>query len=152
VRAGWSFRSLMLVCPLLASCAAPPPSDAPQTQLRLRKEVVSPMLSHDDAKLSIDGDRAVIEVDRRRGIGSASVSLVNGTWPRRVVVRFEGFTSLESFEARSIDAQGNVLWRWPGGRPPYERFGDAIEVLLPQAALPAGATTIELSWIDAYRG
>jgi hypothetical protein len=145
---------LVLLAVLLTGCAAPPPkepvSDLPR--LELREEVVSPILSHDSAELRLEPNRAVIQVARRRGIGSAKLSLIGGAWPSRVVVRLEGFTSLESFEARSIDAYGNVLWRWPGGRPPYERVGGAIEVLLPQAALAPGVTTLELSWVDAYRG
>ena len=106
--------------------------------------------------------KGVIDVRSQFGIGSGTIHLVRGSWPREMVVRLylgglEGFNlsngtssvSREDMQVRMMDKDGNSL---PGKYLPKEHAKQGYyEVQLPAQLLGKGVTMLEMSWVDFYR-
>ena len=113
------------------------------------------------------------------GIGGGAINLVEGRWPKKVVIRLH-LTGLEGFgvtiggktfsgsyhgenfpsgkdrlQTRMLDAKGNLLkGRYllkSTGPNSSKRIIGYYEAELPQSALKSGAKKIDLSWVDFYR-
>jgi hypothetical protein len=121
--------------------------------------------------------RTIIQISHAFGIGSATISLKSGHWPRTIVLRFQydqtrGFSMLENLEITTTRLQlyGNPIiseklsFRLPDAAGIFpkgdvvagemnvwvEQRNRAMEVTLP-AHLFTGSQTVKLAWIDAYR-
>jgi len=138
--------------------------------------------SHDglrQIKATLGKDSVVFDVTDQVGIGGGVINLVEGQWPKKVLIRLH-LTGLEGFgvtvgggifsgpyhgenfpsdkdrlQTRMLDLKGNPL----KGRyllkftPPnsQKRIAGYYEAEVPQLALISGAKKIDLSWIDFYR-
>jgi hypothetical protein len=111
------------------------------------------------------------------GIGSATILLTSGHWPKNVTLRFQhgkgrGFRRLEGFDLTTAYLQvrsgmhhsGKMPFYFPDANGMYETSespagemnilvkerNGAMEVTLP-ANLFVGSKDVKIAWIDAYR-
>ncbi|MFP6751133.1 MAG: hypothetical protein VB855_05625 [Pirellulaceae bacterium] len=143
-----------------ASCATLSFAGGPEFRLDYKKKGI-----HDLPNLiefTASKRKAVIDVRSQFGIGSGSIHLVRGNWPREMVVRLhlgglEGFnvsngtTSVmkEQMQVKMLDKDGKPL---PGKYLLKDQAkGGYYEVQLPAQLLGKGVTTLEMSWVDFYR-
>ena len=138
--------------------------------------------SHDglrQIKATLGKDSVVFDVTDQIGIGGGAINLVEGRWPKKVVLRLH-LTGLEGFgvkvggeifsgsyhgenftprkdrlQTRMLDAKGNLLkGRYllkSTGPNSQKRIIGYYEAQVPQSALKSGAKKIDLSWVDFYR-
>ena len=144
---------------------------------RFEVEVHKSKSGHDllrEVHLKLAGDTVVFEVTDRFGIGSATVRLVEGAWPEKVLVRYhlgglegasatvDGKLLLDSFEdsrgalgVRMLDKKGRPL----AGKYLLKTDVDGnvwlkegyYEARIPRIALGDDARELKLTWIDFYR-
>jgi hypothetical protein len=136
----------------------------------------------DQIKVKIEGDTATVDVSSQSGIGGATVTLTKGRWPTTVILRLHlsGLESLAVSNGK-VKLTGSVLShsgntkrlylteegkdgeREPGteikvldaaGKPVkgLPDKGGYFEIKLPKALLDGGPKSLELGWIDFYRG
>lgn len=138
--------------------------------------------SHDglrQIKATLGKDSVVFDVTDQIGIGGGAINLIEGRWPKKVVIRLH-LTGLEGFgvtvggeifsgsyhgenftprkdrlQTRMLDAKGNLLkGRYllkSTGPNSQKRIVGYYEAQVPQSALKSGAKKIDLSWVDFYR-
>jgi hypothetical protein len=165
---------ILTVTALTAIAFAPAPLPPRSVPPRLSCEAASA----DVVTASADARQAVIVIARKFGIGSATVTLESGEWPRRVRVVFRGFSNLESLELRHGDLELHaclanspmvfVARKQKGGGFRYsskpekafevpvtlhghDRETWLITADLPPAFLTKEDRTLNLSWLDVYR-
>ena len=129
----------------------------------------------DDLSVSNAGETAIFDVRSQSGIGSATIELVAGTAPRKILVRLH-LSGLEEFRLlyentviavsisnrdigsvseRSISPDGkeepiepdSPLWMDTRVVPDQEYF----EITLPEDLLNDGRRSFSMRWIDFYR-
>jgi len=136
----------------------------------------------DRIKVRVEGDMATLDVTSPSGIGGATVTLTKGKWPTTVILRLHlsGLESFAVSNGK-IKLTGSVLShsgetkrlylteianggeREPGtqinvfdaqGRPArgLPDKGGYFEIRLPKALLDGQPKSLELGWIDFYRG
>ncbi len=136
---------------------------------RFEVEVHKPKNGHDllrEVRLSLSGDAVVFEVIDKFGIGSATVRLIEGSWPGKVLVRYH----LRGLEGASATVDGKLLLDSrkdsrgalgvrmldKKGRPLEGKYllkkSGYYEARIPREALADGARELKLSWVDFYRG
>ena len=135
---------------------------------RFEVKVHKPKNGHDlprEVRPTIAGATVVFDVTDRFGIGSATVRLVEGSWPEKVLVRYhlgglegvsatvDGKLLLDSRDdprgalgVRMLDKKGRPL----EGKYLLKKDG-YYEVRIPRAALAGGARELKLTWVDFYR-
>ncbi len=130
-------------------------------------------------KSTLDKGSVVFDVAEQSGIGGGTISLIEGQWPEKVLIRIH-LAGLEGFEVtvggktfsgayhgenfpsrkdrlqiRMLDAEGNPLkGRYLlkfTGPDSQERIVGYYEAEVPQMALKTGAKKIDLSWVDFFR-
>jgi acetyl esterase/lipase len=136
----------------------------------------------DHIKVNVEKGVAIIDVMSQSGIGSGAIGLASGTWPTTVVLRLHlrslesvavssgriklsgsvlshsGNTKRLSLieegregerepgtEIKVLDAAGKPIQGLPGK-------GGYFEITLPTVLLEGEPTSLELRWIDFYRG
>ena len=132
----------------------------------------------DSIAVKTDDKRTVFVVTSASGIGSATVALTAGQWPKHIALRFEypkdrGFDLLEGFSMttarlriqgaarpgqskmpfRLLDGQGKSdAGEAPAGElnAVVERNQGGLEIILP-ANLFIGSKEVKFGWIDFYR-
>jgi len=119
-------------------------------------------------KVSHQADTTVFHVADQFGIGNATIKLVTGKWPAKVLVRLhlgglEGFSltagdkvlSRSDLQVRMLDAKGKALpGRYllkPTDANASKRVAGYYEVELPAMLLTATVKEVKLSWVDFYR-
>jgi len=135
---------------------------------RFEVKVHKPKNGHDlprEIRTTLAGDTVIFDVTDRFGIGSATVRLVEGAWPGKVLVRYhlgglEGVSATVDGKAL-LDARGDphealgVRMLDKKGRPLEGKYllkkEGYYEARIPPEALAGGAREIKLTWIDFYR-
>ena len=133
----------------------------PEFKLDYKKKGVHDLPNQIDVTAS--KRKAVIDIRSQFGIGSGTVHLVRGNWPREIVVRLhlgglEGFdvsngttsVSKSDMQVKMVDKDGKPL----AGKYllKEQAKGAYYEVELPAQLLGKGVTTLKMSWVDFYRG
>lgn len=140
---------------------------APRFDFQLKK-------AEDAVKPVVTGDRVVFEITNKSGIGAAEITLVEGAWPKQVVLRFvDASEYLEHFEASNgaLTLQGS-LRQYPKTTLLFDRAGKLVtdskqaalimtlqhdakqrvkEVTLPPGFCTKDTKTLRVDWIDAFR-
>ena len=143
-----------------ASCATLSFAGGPEFRLDYKKKGVHDLPNQ--IEVTASRRKAVIDIRSQFGIGSGTIHLVRGNWPREMSVRLylgglEGFNisngtssvSREDMQVRMMDKDGNSL---PGKYLPKEHAKQGYyEVQLPAQLLGKGVTMLEMSWVDFYR-
>jgi hypothetical protein len=175
--------ALLILSGLLA-CAVSPPGTADETPSGNVEETpsvpeyqVAAVKAEDSVALKSEGERLVISVQSKSGIGGATVRLVEGVWPDVIVMRFryvtgDKFRGLEGFSVMTgklgvSSFLGNpvkpALCRLHrnGWIDEKSRVGaieleiadkeDCIEVILPVSSLGEDAKSLKFTWVDQYR-
>jgi len=130
-------------------------------------------------KATLGNDSVVFDVTDQFGIGGGAINLVEGQWPKKVLIRLH-LTGLEGFgvtvggeifsgsyhegnlpprkdrlQTRMLDAKGNPLkGRYllkATGPNASKRIIGYYEAEVPQSVFKSGAKKIDLSWVDFYR-
>ena len=144
-----------------ACCATLSLAGGPEFRLDYKKKGVHDLPNQ--IKVTATRRKGVIDIRSQFGIGSGTIHLVRGSWPRELIVRLylgglEGFNisngtstvSREDLIIRMIGKDGKPL---PGKYLPREEVRQGYyEVPLPARFLGKGVTTLEISWVDFYRG
>ena len=136
---------------------------------RFKVTVHKPKNGHDllrEVRVTLIGDTVVFNVTDRFGIGSATVRLLEGAWPQKVLVRYH----LGGLEGASATVDGKLLLdsrkdpRGALGGRRLDKKGRPLEgkyllkkegyyeARIPPKALSGGARELKLTWIDFYRG
>ena len=130
-------------------------------------------------KATLSKDSVVFDVTDQFGIGGGVINLVEGSWPKKVLIRLhltglEGFrTTIEGktftgsyhgentpprkdrLQTRMLDAKGNPLkgrYLLKSTAPnASKRIIGYYEAEVPQSVFKSGAKKIDLSWVDFYR-
>jgi len=135
----------------------------------------------DQIKVKIDGDSTTLDVFSPSGIGGATITLTQGPWPKTVVLRLH-LRGLEYFTASSgkfkltgsvLSHSGNTKRFYLGedgkkepqpestikvfnaaGKPVEGLPGEGgyFEFTVPRPLLEGEPKSLELGWIDFYRG
>ena len=153
---------LLTLAALAALALADEPEPAvPKFEATLRK-------SDDKFESSADKAGALWKITSKSGIGGATVSLKAGPAPKKVVIRFAGMPSLESFHVQDgalklsgrLERQGKSEFyfddKGKAGADPKSaaaslvvtKKGDDVEVVLTNKK---PGKKWSLSWVDAYR-
>jgi hypothetical protein len=124
--------------------------------------------------LSANAEGTLITVQSKTGIGGGSIKLAKGAWPKTVTIRFQHeagrpFKGLESFKLNSekfriegsLKDSGTMRYSVLNNEGKFEpkpsidvrvKPADAgLDVILPPDLLK-DVKSIELQWIDFYRG
>lgn len=116
-------------------------------------------------------DLAVVDIHMKRGINSAILSFSKNYKPKSLRIRFNGFTTLESFEisngntkyASSLNTSPLTRETVRGNSDPNHQAapvqieiagptkGKLITVDVPCAAVLGNDNECEISWIDSFR-
>ena len=155
---------------LLPGCQLPGILDGgSSSRPRFEVEIHRPRNGHQllrEVRQTIIGDTVVFNVTDKFGIGSATVRLLEGSWPGKVLVRYhlgglegasaavDGKLLLDSRKdprgalgIRMLDKKGRPL----AGKYLLKKEG-YYEARIPRSALPDGARDLKLTWVDFYRG
>ncbi|MDP7204330.1 MAG: hypothetical protein QGH11_02090 [Pirellulaceae bacterium] len=150
----------LVVLLVAASCATHSLAGGPEFRLDYKKKGLHDLPNQ--MEVTATRRKGVMDIRSQFGIGSGSIHLVRGHWPREMVVRLylgglEGFSisngtstvSREDVRVRMMDKDGKPL---PGKYLPREQVRQGYyEVQLPARLLGKGVTTLEISWVDFYR-
>ena len=156
-------RSLagMVVLLMGVSCATHCLARGPEFRLDYKQKGIHDLPNQ--IEVTASNRKAVIDVRSQFGIGSGSIHLVRGNWPREIVVRLhlgglEGFdvsngttsVSRSDMQVKMVDKDGKPL----AGKYllKEQAKGAYYEVELPAELLGKGVTTLKMSWVDFYRG
>jgi multidrug efflux system outer membrane protein len=149
--------------------ASPAPEAAPAaaanaTATGAAAIAASPAADQDRTAVVREGNTAVLNVYRERGIDGVEVRAPKAGWPAALVVRFHGFPGLESFSARTATTSLLCETQRPEGRPPEDvctlngarveairKSGELYEVSLPASMLTADTAAVEVRWVDQWR-
>ena len=155
---------------LLSGCQFPGTLDGgSSSRPRFRVEIHRTGNGHTllrEVRPTLVGDTVVFDVTDKFGIGSATVRLLEGSWPGKVLVRYhlgglegasaavDGKLLLDSRKdprgalgIRMLDKKGRPL----AGKYLLKKEG-YYEARIPRSALPDGACELKLTWVDFYRG
>ena len=130
-------------------------------------------------KATLGKDSVVFDVTDQFGIGEGAISLIEGQWPPKVLLRIhlaglEGFgvtvgdqtfsgsyhgensrSRKDHLQTRMLDAEGNPLkGRYlveSTGPNSSKRIAGYYEAEVPQSVLKTGTRKIDLRWVDFYR-
>jgi arylsulfatase A-like enzyme len=130
-------------------------------------------------KATLGKDSVVFDVTDQFGIGGGAISLIEGQWPPKVLLRIhlaglEGFgvtvgdqtfsgsyhgensrSRKDHLQTRMLDAEGNPRkGRYlveSTGPNSSKRIAGYYEAEVPQSVLKTGTRKIDLSWVDFYR-
>jgi len=172
--------SLLLVCILMAGCAAPP--GAPETSPPVFN--VTAEGDGNELTVSMEGEIVIIEVQSQSGIGSATIELVSGEFPENILLRLhvKGLEEFRlSYNETTITAlvssrdSGNVFQSLatpdegerpitPGNpswleiaivsdqaTPEIPLAQGYFEITLPEGLLTEADSSFSIQWIDFYR-
>jgi hypothetical protein len=136
----------------------------------------------DQVQVKLEKDTATLDVSSQSGIGGATITLAKGKWPTTVIVRLHlsGLESFAVSNGKTklagsvLSHSGNTkrLYLTEDGKEGEREPGTAIKVLdangkpatglpgkggyfeitLPKALLEGQPKSLELGWIDFYRG
>jgi len=165
---------------LLKAPAAKEGDEAPMKETTI--EITTKKPADKIKMTTIDKDTATLDVSSQSGIGGATVTLAKGKWPKTIVLRLHlsGLESFAVSNGK-IKLTGSVLChsgntkrlylteigkeeeREPGteikvldsaGRPVkgLPGKGGYFEITLPKTLLEGESKSLELGWIDFYRG
>lgn len=156
------------------------PPDSPATEGKLALGITTKK-TEDRVEVETKADTATLTLTSPSGIGTAAISLKQGQWPHKVVLRLR-LKGLESFTisngkvaigaaVSSHGDQGPRVYRKDGGQEIPVQKSDPhwmeikvvggekaplkdgyFEVVLPEALLRDGPKTLTVRWIDFYRG
>ena len=163
------FIALMIFV-LLSGCQCPGTlDDGRSVRPRFEVEIHRPENGHKllrEVRPTFVGGAVVFDVVDKFGIGSATVRLLEGSWPGRVLVRYhlgglegasaavDGKLLLDSRKdprgalgIRMLDKKGRPL----AGKYLLKKAG-YYEARIPRRAFPDGARELKLTWVDFYRG
>jgi len=155
---------------LLPGCQFPGILDGePSSRPRFEVEIHRPRNGHKllrEVRPTLVGDTVVFDVTDKFGIGSATVRLLEGSWPGKVLVRYhlgglegvsaavDGKLLLDSRKdprgalgVRMLDKKGRPL----AGKYLLKKEG-YYEARIPRSALIDGTRELKLTWVDFYRG
>ena len=160
---------LVMALPVVAAQA----HDLPTFDIKAKKPT-------DQIKLKVEQDTATLDISSPSGIGGATITLAKGKWPTTVVLRLH-LRGLESFSASNSKIKLSASVASHGGNPkrlyltedgkekqpeteikvldaagkPVKGLPDKggyFEIRLPNALLEGQPKSLELGWIDFYRG
>ena len=160
----------MTIFVLLSGCQSPGALDGDRSaRPRFEVEIHRPENGHKllrEVRPTFVGDTVVFNVADKFGIGSATVRLLEGSWPGQVLVRYhlrglegasaavDGKLLLDSRKdpqgalgIRMLDKKGRPL----AGKYLLKKEG-YYEARIPRSALPDDARELKLTWVDFYRG
>jgi hypothetical protein len=145
----------------LQQAAAAPAAD---TGIAAASTKAAPAGPQDRVEVAMEGDISVVNVYRDSGVGGLAMEAPKTGWPSAVVVRLQGFSSLESFTATSASGALACQLRRPEGRAPEQACtldgrttdvlrstGAMYEVTLPNSMLTPSTAGVEIRWVDAWR-
>jgi hypothetical protein len=141
--------------------------NAPKFNFEYRKK--GPHGSPNSIEAVVQDPAVVFEVKSASGIGSGKIKLVEGNWPKKVLVRLhlrglEGFSvsngkktiPRSDLNIRMLDPKGNPV---EGkyllkslGQNKSKRIEGYYEATIPQSLLTEDTKEIEIHWVDFYRG
>ena len=155
---------------LLSGCQCPGTLDGGRSvRPRFEVEIHRPENGHKllrEVRPTFVGGTVVFDVVDKFGIGSATVRLLEGSWPGRVLVRYH----LGGLEGASAAVDGKLLLdsrkdpRGALGIRMLDKKGKPLEgkyllkkagyyeARIPRRAFPDGARDLKLTWVDFYRG
>ncbi|MGH7964700.1 MAG: hypothetical protein ACRERD_23290 [Candidatus Binatia bacterium] len=118
------------------------PSETSQFTVSVRKP-------NDTVQILSENEQFVLLITCKSGIGSATITLRQGAWPARAVVRLRyapgrPFQYLESFTVRTGSSETVSIEE-------HRVENEYREVDLPSRLLDTNPQRLELEWIDAYR-
>jgi len=93
--------SLLLVCILMAGCAAP--HVVPETPTPVF--TVAAEGDGNELTVSVEGETVLVDVQSQSGIGSATIELVSGTFPPNIVLRLH----MKGMEEFRLSYSGTVI-------------------------------------------
>jgi hypothetical protein len=109
--------------------------------------------------VSVQNNKAVIHISSEIGIGSATVELIEGRWPRTVLLRLH----LRGLEGITV-SNGTMMLERPelsvtafdaSGNPTDQKYlcddNGYFEVHLPDSLFDQVVTAIRIEWVDFYR-
>ena len=144
-----------------ASCATLSFAGGPEFRLDYKKKGIHDLPNQ--IEVTATRRKAVIDIRSQFGIGSGTIHLVRGNWPREMVARLhlgglEGFNvSNGTMSVMKEEMQVKMLDK--DGKPLVGKYllkeqakGGYYEVRLPAQLLGKGVTTLKMSWVDFYRG
>ena len=155
---------------LLSGCQCPGILDGGRSaRPRFEVEIHRPENGHQllrEVRPKLVGDTVVFDVADQFGIGSATVRLLEGSWPGKVLVRYH----LGGLEGASAAVDGKLLLdsrkdpRGALGIRMLDKKGRPLEgkyllkkkgyyeARIPRSAFSDGARELKLTWVDFYRG
>ncbi|HZZ71303.1 MAG TPA: hypothetical protein VFE24_03565 [Pirellulales bacterium] len=157
----------MAICGLILALALAEPA-APAYTVKLTNP------AEDRVDTAITADSVTFTVKSHSGIGTGSIALAQGLWPKKVVLRFDNFPALEGFYVDNgrVRLDGGLGFGAASRDSYFDQGGKqgakpvqavyhlkmrrvkqppCIEVELPANLLPAVDKPLSLQWIDAYR-
>ncbi len=168
-------RSLVVFLAMALFATAAQADDLPTFDIRAKKPA-------DTIKVKVEKDTTIFDIVSPNGIGGATINPPKGKWPTTVILRLHlgGLESFAA-SAGKMRLTGSVLShsgnrkrltltedgkddsREPGteikvldaGGEPVKGLpgkGGYFEIRLPKALLKGEAKSLELGWIDFYRG
>ena len=130
----------------------------PKFNFEYRKK--GPHGSPNSIEAKVAESSVVFDVKSGSGIGSGSIKLKEGNWPKKVLVRLhlrglEGFSvsngkktiQRSDLNVRMLDPEGNLL----EGKYLLENKG-YYEASIPSSLLGPEVREIQIRWVDFYRG
>ncbi|MGE4550136.1 MAG: alkaline phosphatase D family protein, partial [Opitutales bacterium] len=150
----------------LQSKGSTDPGELPKFNFDYRKK--GPHGSPNRIEATVTKSSVVLDVKSGFGIGSGKIQLVEGNWPKKVVVRLhltglEGFSvsngkksmSRHDLNVRMLDLKGNpVKGRYlleSLGPNKSKRIEGYYEVTIPASLLLGEVKELQISWVDFYR-
>ena len=111
-------------------------------------------------------DSVIFNVFDKFGIGAASIKIIEGEWPKKVLIRFhlsglEGFTlscqgmnyEKNTFKVRMCDLKGNIIkgkHLVQNEKGNFKKIPGYFEIHIPKKII-SDSSMINLKWIDYYR-
>lgn len=141
------------------ACAGLP---EPQLKVELRK-------AEDSAELTLTDNAAVVTVNSRSGIGSASLLRIGELWPARLLIRLPigGLESLEManglIHLRTSLQRAKRARYWMAGKSERQFDPDGtlemtitttdgvVEIIVPSEMMDPNPEAIHFTWIDFFR-
>ena len=130
----------------------------PKFNFEYRKK--GPHGSPNSIEAKVAESSVVFDVKSGSGIGSGSIKLKEGNWPKKVLVRLhlrglEGFSvsngkktiQRSDLNVRMLDPEGNLL----EGKYLLKNKG-YYEAIVPSSLLGPEVREIQIRWVDFYRG
>jgi hypothetical protein len=173
-------RQFLTLTALAASAAALPAAPAPDEKPAAPKFSLRCKKPDDAITASVEQDRVVFRIISLSGISEGEITLVEGTWPRNVVLHFAEWAEyMEDFHVNNgaVGLHGRLRSGEDRSVWLYDRKGAevkdrekafhtmtieqnrtrfkkdrVIEIVLPPGYCSSATKTLKLHWLDAFRG